>query len=304
MTTTLSDGAALTFTEAVTTSTRRRRGQVGRPTVLSRGVAVVGLIILTLVTAFPVVVVALAAFSPEAEVNSWPPTLVPSTFTLENFADLATRIPVLQQSWNSLVFAGAVTLCSLAFNALAAYALARMEFRGRTVIFTILVATMMIPFQALLVPIYQLVADLGWVNSFLGLVIPRAADVAGIFLLRQFFITLPRDLDSAARLDGAGEFRIFWSIILPNAKPALLTMALFHFVGNWNDLLWPLIMTSDSSVRPLTAGLALLTGSATGAAPYSVMMAGALVAILPLVILYIVIQKWFIEGVALSGMKG
>jgi multiple sugar transport system permease protein len=105
-------------------------------------------------------------------------------------------------------------------------------------------------------------------------------------------------------LDGAGEFRIFWSVILPNAKPALLTMALFHFVGNWNDLLWPLIMTSDSSVRPLTAGLALLTGSATGAAPYSVMMAGALVAILPLVILYIVIQKWFIEGVALTGMKG
>lgn len=283
---------------------RRRRRGLDTPSVWSRTGVLVGLVALTVVTAFPVLVVALAAFSPEKDVNSWPPSLVPSGLTLENFSALAGRLPVLAQSWNSLLFAGGVTLCALVLNSLAAYALARMEFRGRTVVFTVLIATMMIPFQALLVPIYEMTAELGWVNTFVGLIVPRAADVAGIFLLRQFFITLPRDLDSAARLDGAGEFRIFWSIVLPNAKPALLTMALFHFVNNWNDLLWPMIMTNDSAVRPLTAGLALLTGSATGAAPYGVLMAGALVAILPLVILYLLVQRRFIEGVALTGMKG
>lgn len=295
----------VTVTErlVVPDSTPRRR-KPARASIGERVGVLLGLIALTFVTGFPIVVVILAAFSPEAEVNSWPPTLIPSHFTLANFGDLAGRIPVVLQSWNSLLFSASVTGCALVLNALAAYALARIDFRGKTVIFTVLIATMMIPFQALLVPIYQMVSDLGWVNSFLGLVIPRAADVAGIFLLRQFFVSLPRDLDSAARIDGAGEFRIFWSIVLPNAKPALLTMALFHFVGNWNDLLWPLIMTSDSSVRPLTAGLALLNGSASGAAPYSVMMAGALVAILPLVVLYLFIQRKFIEGVALTGLKG
>lgn len=294
-----------TMTERlVVPEAKRRRRSPKRAPLWERFGVFAGLTALTIVTGFPILVVVLAAFSPEAEVNAWPPTMVPSEFTLANFADLAERIPVFLQSWNSLLFSAAVTGCALILNALAAYALARIDFRGKTVIFTILIATMMIPFQALLIPIYQMVSGLGWVNTFLGLVIPRAADVAGIFLLRQFFVSLPRDLDSAARIDGAGEFRVFWSIILPNAKPALLTMALFHFVGNWNDLLWPLIMTSDSSVRPLTAGLALLNGSASGAAPYSVMMAGALVAILPLVILYLLIQRKFIEGVALSGLKG
>jgi multiple sugar transport system permease protein len=295
----------MTATIAMPTAARprRRRGATRTPAA-ERVLVVLGLIALTVVTAFPVVVIALAAFSPQAEVNHWPPRLIPSHLTLENFVGLAERLPVLQQSWNSVVFAGAVTLCSLAFNTLAAYALARMDFRGRGVILTVLIATMMVPFQALLLPLYQITSTLGWVNTFLGLVVPRAADVAGIFLLRQFMVTLPRDLDSAARIDGAGEFRIFWSIVLPNTKPALLTMALFTFVGNWNDLLWPLIMTSDSQVRPLTAGLALITGSSTATAPYGVMMAGALVAVLPLVILYLVVQRRFVEGVALTGLKG
>lgn len=281
-----------------------RHRRTSGATILSRGLVGLALAAFTVVTAFPVLVIVLAAFSPQAEVNTWPPQFIPSRLTLENFWDLASRIPILAQSWNSLVFSLAVTTSALVLNSLAAYALARLEFKGRTALLTILIATMMIPFQALLLPVYQMVSSLGWVNTFLGLVVPRAADVAGIFLLRQFFVSLPKDLDAAARIDGAGDLRIFWSIILPNAKPALLTMALFHFVGNWNDLLWPLIMTSDSSVRPLTAGLALLTGSATGAAPYSVMMAGSVVAILPLLILYIAIQKRFIEGVALTGMKG
>ena len=282
----------------------RRPGGHTRAPIAERILATAGLIALAVVTAFPVLVIALAAFSPQTEGNHWPPRLIPSHLTLDNFAGLVTRLPVLQQTWNSVIFADTVTLCSLALNTLAAYALARMDFRGRGLLLSVLIATMMVPFQALLLPIYQITSNLGWVNTFAGLVIPRAADVAGIFLLRQFMVTLPRDLDSAARIDGAGEFRIFWSVVLPNTRPALLTMALFTFVGNWNDLLWPLIMTSDSQVRPLTAGLALVTGSATATAPYGVMMAGALIAVLPLVILYLMVQRRFVEGVAMTGMKG
>ena len=307
MTSTLSDGAALTFTETVTTTGRRPRTSAGRATILSRGGALVGLVVLTLVTAFPVVVVTLAAFSPEAEVNSWPPALVPSTFTLENFADLSSRIPVLQQSWNSLVFSGAVTLCSLAFNALAAYALARMEFRGRTALFTVLVATMMIPFQALLVPIYQLVADLGWVNSFLGLVVPRAADVAGIFLLRQFFITLPRDLDSAARLDGAGEFRIFWQVGLRLLGPGLVTVFLFTLVATWNNYFLPLIMLNSSDLYPITVGLAQLQAAASqgggSQALFSTVITGSLVSIVPLVLAFLFLQRYWQSGLATGSVK-
>lgn len=262
-----------------------------------------GLLAVSVLTAFPVLVVVLAAFTPEAQINDWPPRLLPDSLTLANFTDLAQRLPIGRQVWSSLVFAGSVTVLALIFNSLAAYALARIDFRGNGLVLTILIATMMIPFQALLIPLYQMVSTLGWVNTFWGLVVPRAADVAGIFLLRQFFVTLPRDLDSAARIDGASELRVFWSVILPNAKPALLTMALFHFVNNWNDLLWPLIMTTDSENRPLTAGLTLLTGSATGAAPYGVVMAGSLLATVPLVVMYLLVQRRFIEGVAMSGLK-
>ena len=280
----------------------RRRPRTARD-VLRTALLLLALLAISALTAFPVLVVVLAAITPEAQINAWPPRLIPDSLTLANFADLARRLPIGRQLVNSFLFAASVTVLALIFNSLAAYALARIDFRGSGLVLTVLIATMMIPFQALLIPIYQMVASLGWVDTLWGLVVPRAADVAGIFLLRQFFVTLPRDLDSAARIDGAGELRVFWSIILPNAKPALLTMALFHFVGNWNDLLWPLIMTNDSANRPLTAGLTLLTGSATGAAPYGVVMAGSLLAIVPLVVMYLLVQRRFIEGVAMSGMK-
>ena len=160
----------------------------------------------------------------------------------------------------------------------------------------------MIPFQATLIPVYQLVADLGWVNTFAGLIAPRAADAFGIFFLRQFFLSLPRDLDNAARIDGACEFRIFRSVILPNAMPALLTLGIFTFVNNWNDLLWPLVFTTEAEMGTITSGLTLLTGPG-GIIPQGVMMAGSLIAVLPLAVMFLMIQRRFIESVATTGMK-
>jgi multiple sugar transport system permease protein len=147
-----------------------------------------------------------------------------------------------------------------------------------------------------------LVAQLGWVNTFAGLIIPRAADAFGIFFLRQFFISLPRDLDNAARIDGAGEFRIFRSIVLPNVVPALMTLGVFTFVNNWNDLLWPLVFTNQAEMGTITSGLTLLTGPG-GIIPYGVMMAGSLIAVVPLVIGFLFVQRRFIDNIATTGLK-
>jgi multiple sugar transport system permease protein len=277
-----------------------RRRRMGRST--ERWLLFAAALVLTAIVLLPVIVIALTAFKPAAEINAYPPTLLPGTWTLDNFAKIFSDLPFGRLFLNSLVFAGGVTVFALVFDSLAAYALARIDFRGNRVVLIVIVASLMIPFQATLIPVYQLIAQLGWVNTFAGLIIPRAADAFGIFFLRQFFIALPRDLDNAARIDGAGEFRIFRSIVIPNAVPALLTLAIFTFVNNWNDLLWPLVFTTSPEMGTITSGLTLLTGP-SGIIPYGTMMAGSLIAVLPLAVMFLIMQRRFIESVATTGLK-
>ncbi len=270
-----------------------------------RPASVATFLVMLLVTAFvllPVAIIVLTAFKPTAEVNAYPPTLVPTQWTLDNLLRIFTELPLARLLLNSVVFAGGVTLCALVFDSLAAYALARIDFRGRKVLLVAIIASLMIPFQATLIPVYQLVAELGWINTYQGLIGPRAADAFGIFLLRQFFLALPRDLDNAARIDGAGEFRIFRSIVLPNVVPALMTLGIFTFVNNWNDLLWPLVFTNQAEMGTITSGLTLLTGPG-GIIPYGVMMAGSLVAVVPLAIGFLMVQRRFIDNIATTGLK-
>jgi multiple sugar transport system permease protein len=263
---------------------------------------VLGMLLAATAALLPIAIIVLTAFKPIAEVNAYPPTLVPGQWTLENFSRIFEELPFARLILNSVIFAGGVTLFALAFDSLAAYALARIDFRGSRVLLIAIIASLMIPFQATLIPVYQLVADLGWINTYAGLIAPRAADAFGIFFLRQFFLSLPRDLDNAARIDGASEFRIFRSVILPNAVPALLTLGIFTFVNNWNDLLWPLVFTTDAEMGTITSGLTLLTGPG-GIIPQGVMMAGSLIAVLPLAVMFLMIQRRFIESVATTGMK-
>ncbi len=263
---------------------------------------VLGMVLAAAAALLPIAIIVFTAFKPIAEVNAYPPTLVPGQWTLENFGRIFEELPFARLILNSVVFAGGVTLFALVFDSLAAYALARIDFRGSRVLLIAIVASLMIPFQATLIPVYQLVADLGWINTYAGLIAPRAADAFGIFFLRQFFLSLPRDLDNAARIDGASEFRIFRSVILPNAVPALLTLGIFTFVNNWNDLLWPLVFTTDAEMGTITSGLTLLTGPG-GIIPQGVMMAGSLIAVLPLAVMFLMIQRRFIESVATTGMK-
>jgi multiple sugar transport system permease protein len=281
-------------TTAPMTSTSRRSAT---PVLLAIGSGVLALAVL-----LPLFVVLFTAFKPVVEVNAYPPRLVPSDWTLDNFRRILTELPFLRLILNSVVFAGGVTLCALVFDSMAAYALARIDFTGRRTLLILIVATLMIPFQATLIPVYQVVSDLHWVNTYAGMIAPRAADAFGIFFLRQFFVSLPRDLDNAARIDGASEWRVFLSIVLPNARPALMTLAVFTFVNNWNDLLWPLVFTNQADMGTLTSGLTLLTGPG-GIIPYGVMMAGALVAIAPLVVVFVLVQRRFVESVATTGIK-
>jgi multiple sugar transport system permease protein len=264
------------------------------------------LIVTSLITVFPFFVCLMTSFAPQAQVNAWPPKLIPTSWTLDNYFQLFHRLPIGRQFLNSVIFATGVMVFSLIFDSLAAYALSRLDFKGRNVLLVVLITGMMVPYQALLIPVYKMLASAGLIGNMnmLAMILPRMADVAGIFLLRQFFVSLPRDLDNAARLDGAGEFRVFWSIVLPNAKQGIFTLALFNFMNNWNDLLWPLIMTSKSNDRTLIAGLSLLNGSQGGAIPYGIMMAGAVISAIPLVIIFAFVQRQFVEGIAMTGMKG
>ncbi|GEL46751.1 carbohydrate ABC transporter permease [Cellulomonas hominis] len=275
---------------------RRRRL---RPSTVLLTAAVVAA---TLVALLPLAIVLFTAFKPTAEVNAFPPTLLPDAWTTANFERIFADLPFGRLIANSFLFAGGVTVFALVFDSLAAYALARIDFAGRKALLVAIVATLMIPFQATLIPVYQIVSDLGWVNTFAGLIAPRAADAFGIFFLRQFFISLPRDLDNAARIDGASELRVFTQIVLPNARPALMTLAIFVFVNNWNDLLWPLVFTTQREMGTITSGLTLLTGPG-GIVPYGVMMAGALVAVVPLVVAFLFVQRRFIESIATTGLK-
>ena len=281
----------------------RLRKQARAKRTISLTLSYVALALVTFLMIFPLIIVVIVSFTPNAVTQTWPPKIIPSAGTLDNYTSLFQRLPIGRELLNTIVFAGAVTIISVFFDSLAAYGLSRVDFKGRGILLAVLIATMMIPAMALLIPVYKLLGSMGLVNSYLGIIIPRMADVGGIFLLRQFFISIPKDLDNAARIDGAGEFRIFAQIILPNAVPAILTVGMFNFMGNWNDLLWPLIMTSKPETRTITAGLAMLTGHGSSVTPYGVVMAGALISALPLLIVFFFVQKRFVEGIAMTGMK-
>ena len=281
----------------------RLRKQARAKRTISLTLSYVALALVTFLMIFPLIIVVIVSFTPNAVTQTWPPKIIPSAWTLDNYTSLFQRLPIGRELLNTIVFAGAVTIISVFFDSLAAYGLSRVDFKGRGILLAVLIATMMIPAMALLIPVYKLLGSMGLVNSYLGIIIPRMADVGGIFLLRQFFISIPKDLDNAARIDGAGEFRIFAQIILPNAVPAILTVGMFNFMGNWNDLLWPLIMTSKPETRTITAGLAMLTGHGSSVTPYGVVMAGALISALPLLIVFFFVRKRFVEGIAMTGMK-
>lgn len=257
--------------------------------------------LIAIAIAFPFIWMLLTSLKPESEIVQYPPSLWPDSFSFASYIDIWNRIPFLLFFKNTVIFAGGVTLISLFFDSLAAFAFARLKFRGRNILFILVLVALMIPVQVTMIPLFILLLKFGWINTWIGLIIPRATNAFGIFMLRQFFIGLPKELDESARIDGCSEFRLYAQIILPLAKPALASLALFHFMYNWNDLLWPLIMTNSDELRTLPAGLALFMGQHV--VEYGVLTAGAALALAPLIIGFLMAQKYFIQGIAFTGLK-
>ena len=281
-------------------ATSRKRSYISTQSIVKWLTTIAGVVI-ALAVLLPIVWMAFTAFKPEADIVSYPPTLWPRELTFEHFSEVWERIPFARLYLNTIIFAGTVTVVSLLFDSMAAYALARLDFRGRGLVLVLILVLLMLPFQVTLIPLYDLLNSAGLTNTLPGLIIPRITNAFGIFFLRQFFLSLPKDLEEAARVDGASEWRIYSRIIMPLAKPALLTLGLFHFQYNWNDLLWPLIMSADVSSATLPAGLALFMGQHV--VEYGLLMAGSLLSLLPVIAFFLIIQRSFVAGIATTGLK-
>jgi multiple sugar transport system permease protein len=229
------------------------------------------------------------------------PALIPTDPSLAAYQQLFAERPFARVVLNSLGIATVTTLVQLFTSATAAYAFSRLPFRGRGVVFAIYLATMMIPLQVLIVPLFVELRTFGLINTYLGALLPTFASAFGIFLLRQAVNQVPRELDEAATLDGAGHFRIFFSVILPNIRPALATLTVFAFMGSWNSFLWPLVVLRSPELHTLPVALAALQGQYV--TQWDIVMAGSVVSVLPMLALYVFAQKYVIQGVASSGLK-
>ena len=249
---------------------------------------------------FPFLWTLITSISPGAGLGVTP-SLVPENPSLEAYVRLFSELPFLRIVGNSLLLAVITTLVQLFTSTTAAYAFSRLPFRGRGVVFAVYLATMMIPLQVLIVPLFVELKTFGLLNTYLGALLPTFASAFGIFLIRQAINQVPRELDEAATLDGAGHFRIFWTIVLPNIKPALATLTVFAFMGSWNSFLWPLVVLRKPELQTLPIALAGLQGQYT--TEWDIIMAGSVVSILPMLAIYIFAQKYVIQGVAASGIK-
>ena len=240
--------------------------------------------------------------SPTENIFQFPPQLLPIQPTLNNFVRVWQTNPFGQYLFNSTLIAVLTVALNLLFCALAAYPLARLQFRGREIIFTAIVTTIMIPFQIVMIPLYILVVQLGLKNSYLGIIFPAIASAFGIFLLRQAFQGVPKELEEAARIDGCSELGLWWHVMIPAIRPALVTLAIFVFIGSWSDFLWPLIVIDRPEFYTLPLGVAMLAG--TFSLDWRLIAAGSIISIAPVLVLFLFLQRYVVPTEVGSGVKG
>lgn len=286
------------------TSTLTRRVGGLRQFSIGKVFLYIGLLSLTLITVMPIVYMYSQAFSPESETMVWPIRWIPQNPTIGNFIRILNdpTLPVFRWLLNSFFVATAVTVLVLFLCSLTAYAYARLQFPGRDMIFFLLITSLMIPGAVTFIPNFILMRDLGWLDSYNGLIWLHGANVFGVFLLRQHFLSIPRELEEAAVMDGAGRFRIYWQICLPMVTSALVALGIFTFLANWNDLFWPLIILSDRTRLTLPVGLQVLGGG--NYVQRGITMAAAALASTPPLILYAIFQRRIVAGITLTGMGG
>ena len=268
---------------------------------MKRFLAMTAAALVAVVTMAPLAWMISASFMPTGQASTFPPSFFPHPATLEQYAALFTRLNLGRYLLNSIFIATCVTIISTVVNSMAGYAFAKFRFKGRDALFRILIASMVIPAQVTMLPLFLMLKKVGLINTFPGVIIPGIASIFGIFLIRQFVQSIPDSLLEAARMDGATEFRIYRTIILPLSKPVLITLAIFTFMGTWNDFLWPLIVMTDDSMYTLPVALAGLSGEHVQ--DTELMMAGSVLTVLPVLLLFVAMQKYYIRGIMAGGVK-
>ncbi|WP_193105722.1 carbohydrate ABC transporter permease [Brachybacterium sp. FME24] len=273
--------------------TPRRSGRRSRWGLLAIGVVIAA------ITVFPLVWMVMGSLKTPEEVNS--PNLIPSTLTLENYVYVFSQVPFARYLFNSFFVSAAVTVISLWFHSMAAYALARLDFPGRERIFLAIFSTMLVSAPVTIIPTFIIVRTLGMVDSYAGLIVPAIFNAFGIFLLRQFYISLPDELEEAALVDGASYWTIYWRIVLPLSRPILSALAVFFFLANWNSFVWPMTVTSDPQLRVVQLGIQSFQQQY--AADWNYILAASTVAALPTFAIFFVFQKQIVASIKTSGLK-
>jgi len=261
------------------------------------------LILLALVMLTPFIWMISTSLKTQEYILQSKPQLIPNPITLDSYTALFDIMPVGRMLLNSAVVALVGTTGQVLMAAMAAYAFARMQWRGRQAVFLLYLATMMIPSQVTIIPLFILVRKLGWMNSYQALIVPSLFSAFATFLLRQSFMTIPRDLEEAAFIDGGTHLTVFRRIVLPLSGPVLATLSVFGFMALWNSYLWPLFVAREQEIMTLPVGLAALQGSNQSLTEWNLVMAGAVITVLPILVVYLLAQKWFVQGVVLSGIK-
>ena len=252
-------------------------------------------------TLLPLLWMVAASLMPTGEATALPPRLIPSSATFEHYRTLFARLSLWRYAVNSALLAVTVTLISLLLNSMAGYAFAKLRFGGRDRIFQTLLAALVIPGQVAMLPLFLMLREIGVINTYWGVIIPGMASIFGIFLVRQYALSIPDSLLDAARIDGAGELRIYWSLVLPACTPILVTLAIFTFMGTWNDFLWPLIVLTDDRLYTLPVAVANLAGEHVQ--DIELMMAGAVLTVLPVMVIFVALQRYYIAGIMSGSLK-
>lgn len=279
------------------TARARRRRKIGDRLVLYL-LAAIAFVIL----AGPLLWMLSSALKTQPEVLANPPSVLPDSPQWSNFSDVFEQVSFARYLLNSALVASVVTVVALLFHSMAAYSLARLRYPGRNVIFVAILSTLMVPFTVIVVPLFIIVDWLGWVDTYWGLIVPMIPNAFGIFLLRQFYLQLPRELEEAAIVDGASLMRVYWSIVLPLSRPILAALGIFFFLFNWNNFLWPLVATQSQDLWVVQLGIQQFSGQ--HGTQYQLIMAASTLAALPTLLLFFVLQKRLVEGIKLTGLKG
>jgi alpha-1,4-digalacturonate transport system permease protein len=259
------------------------------------------LLVMTFAILAPVLWFVLSSFKDATDLGARPPKILPSRWAFENYTEAFQMYNYMRYFMNSVIVTTVATVLTLLINSMAAYAFAKYNFRGRDGLFVMTLAMIMIPLQVILIPIYLVVSSLGLVNTYWGMIIPAAATPTGVFIIRQYMLTIPDELIEAARIDGAGEFRIFARIVLPLCRPALAVVAIFSILWRWNDFLWPLLIAQKEELYTLPVALALLNGQLV--VPYNIVLAMSVMSIIPVLFMFVFMQRQIVQGIAQTGIK-